>query len=579
MGPDEIVDEEDNPHKMAALALIERGFHVFPVKANEKRPDPLLAPSGFVDAGIDTEMAAGWFGVKPKANIGVACGPNYGVVVLDVDVKNGAPGMTTYADLNLGSHQTLTARTPSGGYHLYFKHPGVTLKAKLPGIDIKGADGGGYVLAPPSTLPEGPYVWLDADIPIADFPADLLGELRTVAAKLTNAMKDPANGPAAAIKTPQGKRHQRLVELGAIYRGKDLTDDEIEVLLWAHARRHFEPPFSMDNPDDVGEIEAIVRWYGKKEANSEATSPIRVLETEALRTLAKAVPSKPLLDPPLPEAGSLMIYGAAGIGKSHIGLCVAGALATGGTFLDWMTGEPVDVLYVDGEMPLDELDKRIAAYFGDNLLPRLRWIAARAQDDDLPNLASAAAQELYLAAVVQTRAKVVVFDNLSCLRATSTDLPENSVEAWQPVGAFIRRLNRLGVAVVLVHHASKAGQQRGSTAHVAPMDTVLCLRGLPEGQADPLAENDIEFVFEKHRRFSGEAAVSFRAKAIGDPDGRVTWRRTGPDPLAEDVARLKQQGKSVREIAKTLKRSKAGIEKAISRAKSLGLIVIEGGRE
>jgi len=357
MGPDEIVDDEDNPHKMAALALIERGFHVFPVKANEKRPDPLLAPSGFLDAVMDTEMVAGWFGVKPKANIGIACGAGYGLVVLDVDVKNGAPGMTTYAELNLGSHQTLTARTPSGGYHLYFKHPGVPLKAKLAGVDVKGADGGGYVLAPPSTLPEGAYVWLDADIPIADFPADLLDGLRTGAVTHTDAMKDPANGPVAAIKTPQGKRHERLVELGAIYRGKGLADDEIEVLLWAHARRHFEPPFSLDNPDDVGEIEAIVRWYGNKTANSEATSPIRVLETATLRTLAKEVPSRPLLDPPLPEAGSLMIYGAAGIGKSHIGLCVAGALATGGTFLDWMTCEPVDVLYVDGEMPLDDACK------------------------------------------------------------------------------------------------------------------------------------------------------------------------------------------------------------------------------
>ena len=60
--------------------------------------------------------------------------------------------------------------------------------------------------------------------------------------------------------------------------------------------------------------------------------------------------------------------------------------------------------------------------------------------------------------------------------------------------------------------ASKAGQQRGSTAHVAPMDTVLCLRGLPEGQADPLAENDIEFVFEKQ--------VKGFVEASGQPESR-----------------------------------------------------------
>ena len=300
------------------------------------------------------------------------------------------------------------------------------------------------------------------------------------------------------------------------------------------------------------------------------------MTTAELRIAALEKPARALLDPVLREAGSLMIYGPSGIGKSHIGLCVAGAVACGRPFLDWLPAEPVLVLYVDGEMELAELSTRIAAYYGNDSLTNLRWIAARAQDDELPNLADPAAQERYLAAVVASGAKVVIFDNLSCLRVTSSELPENSIEAWHPVGAFIRRLNRLGIAVVIVHHAAKSGSQRGSTAHTAPLDVVLALRALGGGQADPLAENDIEFVFEKHRGFGGEAAQSFRAKAIGDADGRVTWARTDADALVDDVVRLRNQGQSVRAIAMQLNRSKSGVQKAIARAKARSLLPLNG---
>jgi hypothetical protein len=109
------------------------------------------------------------------------------------------------------------------------------------------------------------------------------------------------------------------------------------------------------------------------------------------------------------------------------------------------------------------------------------------------------------------------------------------------------------------------------------MDTVVCLQALGEGAADPLAENDIEFVFEKHRRFGGDAAVPFRAKAIGDADGRVAWQRTSADPLVDDVVRLRLKRCSIREIAATLGRSKSGVQKAIGRAKGRGLLTVEAG--
>ena len=579
------LDESANPRKVAALALAGRGFYIVAVQKGEKRPDKLLAPDGFKNATRDAEVIAGWFDAKPACNVGVACGPEYGLAVVDVDVKNGARGMETLRGLEIAV-PTLTAGTPSGGLHLYFKHPGGKLPATLDGIDIKGADGGGYVLAPDSALSEefarandcsaGAYTWRDPEIPVAEFPPALLKQLRTASAPA----RAPATGPVASITIPEGRRHNRLKELGAIYRGKGLQPDEIECLLWDHARRYFEPPFNLDNPDDVREVEAIVRWYGGKPATDEERQPLTVLSTADLIARAAEVSDLLLLDPPLPEAGNLMIYGPTGSGKSHLAIAVALALARGGAVLDWRATSAVPVLFCDGEMPLPELKGRLEQYLCGEAPPTtLFWAAARAQAGDMPDLADPAAQGFYLEAIEACFARVVVFDNLTCLRITSVDSPENSVEAWHPIGAFIRRLNALGVAVIIVHHAAKSGTQRGSSAHTAVMDTVLRIAPPGEGQADPRAELDIEIHFEKHRRFGGEATLPLRAKVIGDAEGFAAWTLAGGDPLVDDVVRLRLQGKSIREIASMLRRSKNGIQKAVGRAKARGLLPLTGDGE
>jgi Protein of unknown function (DUF3987)/Bifunctional DNA primase/polymerase, N-terminal len=265
----EILGEDDNLRKTAALELVARGFSVFAVQKNKKSPDPLLAPHGHLGATKDTEIVAGWFDVKPKANIRIACGQAYGYVVLDVDVKNGARGMESYAALGLGDVATLTARTPTSGFHLFFNYPsGVTLRAKhpdYPGIDIKGGGEGGYVVASPSTLPHGAYTWLDPEMPIADMPFALVAALEdTGVATVARGRKTNGNSPTDALITNEGDRHEKLLKLAGVYRKQGLEAPEIEVLLWSHAERYFDPPFARDNSEEQREIEGLAHWVEKK---------------------------------------------------------------------------------------------------------------------------------------------------------------------------------------------------------------------------------------------------------------------------------------------------------------------------
>ena len=72
-------------------------------------------------------------------------------------------------------------------------------------------------------------------------------------------------------------------------------------------------------------------------------------------------PRETVLWPWLPSQGLAMLYGPRGIGKTHVSLGAAYAIASGGRFLRWHARTPRRVLLIDGEMPAYVLQQRLAA--------------------------------------------------------------------------------------------------------------------------------------------------------------------------------------------------------------------------
>ena len=68
-----------------------------------------------------------------------------------------------------GSMNTRTCSTPSGGRHLYFKHPGGPLPHKeiLPGVELIAE---AKLMAPPSIVDGKPYEWVDESAPVSPCP-------------------------------------------------------------------------------------------------------------------------------------------------------------------------------------------------------------------------------------------------------------------------------------------------------------------------------------------------------------------------------------------------------------------------
>jgi putative DNA primase/helicase len=230
-------------------------------------------------------------------------------------------------------------------------------------------------------------------------------------------------------------------------------------------------------------------------------------------------PRQLLLAPYLPAAGSAMLYAPRGCGKTWVSLSMAYAVASGGAALNGRATEPRRVLYIDGEMPLTSLQERLGAVaMGmQRNLPSdeyLQFLPADHYRDGLPDLACPEGREL-----VEELAEgmaLVVFDNLSSLARYK----ENEADSWQPIQDLVLSLRRRGVSSLLVHHAGKSGQQRGTSRREDVLDTVIALRRPDEYEAAEGAR--FHWHYEKARGFMGEDAAPFEGRLILE-DGAARW--------------------------------------------------------
>lgn len=164
----------------AALDYAARGWHVFPIRPRSKKPATPDHPAHLCD-GTDLRCHDGHTGWEQRATtdperitrawtqrsygIGIACGPSH-LVVIDLDTPTDPDHLTGAARLAELEHHhenlpdTFTVRTPSGGWHLYYRAPdGRTLTNSAsrvaPRIDTRAT--GGYVVAPPTSLGTSSY--------------------------------------------------------------------------------------------------------------------------------------------------------------------------------------------------------------------------------------------------------------------------------------------------------------------------------------------------------------------------------------------------------------------------------------
>lgn len=308
-------------------------------------------------------------------------------------------------------------------------------------------------------------------------------------------------------------------------------------------------------------LQAIVNG----ESKPEPANPLRALN--ALDLGMHRFPRRPQLLGPLLHAGDLaMVFAARGVGKTMVSLGISMALAFGDRFLRWTVSAPVGVLYLDGEMAGEVMQQRVRAFvpadisgdlahnfrlFTPDLLP---------EGQPLPDLSTSAGQQL-VEPLIHADTKVVVIDNISSWCRSGK---ENESEAWTPVADWLLTLRRRGIAVLLVHHAGKNGQQRGASKREDLLDLVVELRRA--GDYDPKAGAAFSWVISKGRHLYGEDAAELDL-ALNFEDGRALWTFKEADALkAERALALADEGLSQTEIAQQLGIHKSTVSRMLKRA-------------
>ena len=181
-----------------ALRYAELGWYVLPVRRDKKPLDGY----GLTSATKDPAVIRKIWTTHPQAGIAVAC-ERSGLVVLDVDPRNGGQDTLTQLEARLGVlYSSVTALTQGGGEHRVFKaQPGMTYPGTLgEGLDIKYK---GYILVEPSSGPSGVYKWQEGRNPIE-------GHIPTDAPPVFN-------GQAEASKYTLGKQTGSIVVAPQVY--------------------------------------------------------------------------------------------------------------------------------------------------------------------------------------------------------------------------------------------------------------------------------------------------------------------------------------------------------------------------
>jgi hypothetical protein len=205
-------------------------WFVIPVKRMEKFP-PLVK---YVAASNDPAQIAAWKRDHPGCNFAVNPTKS-NLIIVDVDTKPGKRGKLSYWELDLeyGFPPTFTVRSPSGGFHRYYRGQHIYSQSVL-GPDI---DTPNYAILPGSRTAVGMYRAIN-DLPVAPAPSwlyEILGKERPGAidqipvvevnqAINVEAMREVAMSPLTPVSRMGANGEKTLFDFAARFKDAGISE-------------------------------------------------------------------------------------------------------------------------------------------------------------------------------------------------------------------------------------------------------------------------------------------------------------------------------------------------------------------
>lgn len=463
--------------------------------------------------------------LTPTANagVGIATGERSGCFVVDLDVKDDKDGVSELSKLG-EVPKTYTVATPTGGFHLYFQHPGFKVRNSGPnsnpigpGIDIRGD--GGYVVAPGSPHKNGGVYTIACEAPIAQAPSWLLGHPKLRHTNDTQPSEPVADVEKRLVDVPKAWRISKAKDWlekqppAIEHHGGDgftfklvtqavhewgLTDEAMVAEAFDEWNARCEPPWvgekwshkidsalnhsTLKFDTDTVRTRYTVESLKPKPASEDTHPPENCIRTPGgliVRTGGwdDVLPPPTYVLEPLLVAGSVSLFVAHGNSlKSMSSISIAISVALGRPWLQRFVTKQGPTLIVDFERNEYEIRRRIRLLKAQGL-KNFMYISQPASRADEPK---------FWDDIETLHPSLVVIDSLA---ASALGVDENERGAALPLSLAAKFAHKTGCSALFIHHARKGGNGdkretvRGSTAIFAAVDSVYQFEPLeaPDG--------------------------------------------------------------------------------------------------
>lgn len=312
--------------------------------------------------------------------------------------------------------------------------------------------------------------------------------------------------------------------------------------------------------NDLHQSEGLQEVRRQLEASEQAGNSPALVSLDMGEFLSMSIPERGyLLSPVLPVQGIGILYAPRGIGKTFAALSIAVAVASGGAVFNWRAPMPKKTLYVDGEMPATSMQDRLSSLVSGMSVPphtlkNMALITPDLQPCPMPDVSTASGQTMLEPFLKDV--DMVVLDNIATLCRTGK---ENESQSWQTMQAWLLELRRRGMTVLLIHHAGKSGDQRGTSAREDIMDTVISLRRPREYSMAEGARFEVHLT--KARGILGDDAKPFEANLLTEGNALHWQVRELEDVELDELKRLLREGYSIRDCAEEMGKSKGAIQR------------------
>lgn len=507
----------------AALTYASWGWHVLPLIPNDKRP---ASAHGVHDATTDPEQIKAWWAQNPSFNIGIAAGEKSGIVVFDIDPRNG--GSESWDDFTAehgGVPDGICQLTAGGGQH-YIAQARENLKSceLRRGVDFLA--NGRYFVVTPSVVNDREYTWEASGDPTDGISPFAIPETWLAAMAVRKVVALATDG---ALIT--GNRNAGLASLAGSMRRIGLSASEIHAAISTVNAERCDIPLPASDVKRIAE--SIARYAPEHDVGASAAlgdaaaeNLIREQLPHPLSTfvhydLDNIPPTEYVLDG-IMEAGVVLVVGSAASGKTTQLL----PLLTRVTHLCdpddplkpllrrkliWVSEDPKQALRILRSM-------REAGHFGTHSAKEVsEWIKVVAAARLAPEIVAQVAPFYETMAVdnigadgeVFSANPVVAFDTNNSV----FDLENESDNSEVGRAMAVLKQKFRGIPLVLVGHIAKALKRadvvdfsaRGAGAWEADANQVMYMIKEDDGK------RWLEIVSAKHRFFARADGILFGA--------------------------------------------------------------------